>query len=132
VTRYLSAAGTYSEYRSAHHRARRRQYRIGDLIRKDLVFRIDAPPRMKVPRSSGHPTSSIRVDMGRPVLEDAHEALVAKVPGDHVFEHERDTEVRDCGADRIAHGAGGFITGSDFLMEGGVTAAYWFGELAPR
>jgi NAD(P)-dependent dehydrogenase (short-subunit alcohol dehydrogenase family) len=25
----------------------------------------------------------------------------------------------------------GFITGSDFLMDGGVTAAYWFGELAP-
>ena len=27
---------------------------------------------------------------------------------------------------------GGFITGSDFLMDGGVTSAYWFGELAPR
>ena len=27
---------------------------------------------------------------------------------------------------------GGFITGSDFLMDGGVTAAYWFGDLAPR
>jgi NAD(P)-dependent dehydrogenase (short-subunit alcohol dehydrogenase family) len=26
---------------------------------------------------------------------------------------------------------GGFITGSDFLMDGGVTAAYWYGELAP-
>jgi NAD(P)-dependent dehydrogenase (short-subunit alcohol dehydrogenase family) len=25
---------------------------------------------------------------------------------------------------------GGFITGSDFLMDGGVTAAYWFGGLA--
>ncbi|HEV7706464.1 MAG TPA: SDR family oxidoreductase [Gemmatimonadaceae bacterium] len=24
---------------------------------------------------------------------------------------------------------GGFITGSDFLMDGGVTASYWFGEL---
>jgi hypothetical protein len=24
---------------------------------------------------------------------------------------------------------GAFITGSDFLMDGGVTAAYWFGEL---
>jgi hypothetical protein len=23
-----------------------------------------------------------------------------------------------------------FITGSDFLMDGGVTAAYWYGELA--
>jgi len=29
-----------------------------------------------------------------------------------------------------SHGA--FITGSDFLMDGGVTAAYWFGELAPK
>lgn len=27
---------------------------------------------------------------------------------------------------------GSFITGSDFLMDGGVTAAYWFGELAPK
>lgn len=26
---------------------------------------------------------------------------------------------------------GQFITGSDFLMDGGGTAAYWFGELAP-
>jgi NAD(P)-dependent dehydrogenase (short-subunit alcohol dehydrogenase family) len=26
---------------------------------------------------------------------------------------------------------GGFITGSDFLMDGGVTASYFFGELAP-
>jgi NAD(P)-dependent dehydrogenase (short-subunit alcohol dehydrogenase family) len=27
---------------------------------------------------------------------------------------------------------GGFITGSDFLMDGGVTASYFFGELAPQ
>ena len=27
---------------------------------------------------------------------------------------------------------GGFITGSDFLMDGGVTAAFWFGELASK
>jgi NAD(P)-dependent dehydrogenase (short-subunit alcohol dehydrogenase family) len=27
---------------------------------------------------------------------------------------------------------GTFITGSDFLMDGGVTATYWFGELAPK
>ena len=26
---------------------------------------------------------------------------------------------------------GGFITGSDFLMDGGVTAAFRFGDLAP-
>ena len=26
---------------------------------------------------------------------------------------------------------GGFITGSDFLMDGGLTAAYRFGELGP-
>jgi hypothetical protein len=25
---------------------------------------------------------------------------------------------------------GGFITGSDFLMDGGVTAANWFGDIA--
>jgi hypothetical protein len=27
---------------------------------------------------------------------------------------------------------GGFITGSEFLMDGGVTAAYWYGDLAPK
>jgi len=27
---------------------------------------------------------------------------------------------------------GAFITGSDFLMDGGVTAAYWFGDLASK
>ena len=27
---------------------------------------------------------------------------------------------------------GGFITGSDFLMDGGVTAAHWYGDLAPQ
>jgi NAD(P)-dependent dehydrogenase (short-subunit alcohol dehydrogenase family) len=27
---------------------------------------------------------------------------------------------------------GAFITGSDFLMDGGVSAAYWYGELAPK
>jgi len=27
---------------------------------------------------------------------------------------------------------GAFITGSDVLMDGGVTAAYWYGELAPK
>jgi hypothetical protein len=26
---------------------------------------------------------------------------------------------------------GAFITGSDFLMDGGVTSSYWYGELAP-
>jgi hypothetical protein len=26
----------------------------------------------------------------------------------------------------------GFITGSDILIDGGVTAAYWYGELAPQ
>jgi NAD(P)-dependent dehydrogenase (short-subunit alcohol dehydrogenase family) len=27
---------------------------------------------------------------------------------------------------------GGFITGSDFLMDGGVTSSYWYGDLAPQ
>jgi len=27
---------------------------------------------------------------------------------------------------------GGFITGSDILMDGGVTSAYWHGKLAPQ
>ncbi|TFW06155.1 SDR family oxidoreductase [Oxalobacteraceae bacterium OM1] len=27
---------------------------------------------------------------------------------------------------------GTFITGSDFLMDGGVTASYWYGDLAPK
>lgn len=27
---------------------------------------------------------------------------------------------------------GAFTTGSDFLMDDGVTASYWYGELAPK
>jgi len=27
---------------------------------------------------------------------------------------------------------GAFITGSDFLMDGGVTASYWFGDLSSK
>jgi hypothetical protein len=27
---------------------------------------------------------------------------------------------------------GNFITGSDFLMDGGVTATYWYGDLSPN
>lgn len=27
---------------------------------------------------------------------------------------------------------GAFITGSDLLMDGGVTASYWYGELSPK
>lgn len=41
--------------------------------------------------------------------------------------------------DEVAHAGallmgedGAFITGSDFLMDGGVTAAYWYGDLAPK
>ncbi|WP_369800294.1 SDR family oxidoreductase [Pantoea sp. BL1] len=26
---------------------------------------------------------------------------------------------------------GGYISGSDFLMDGGVTASYWYGDLKP-
>jgi len=40
-------------------------------------------------------------------------------------------EVGAVGALLMGHD-GAFITGSDFLMDGGVTAAYWYGELAPR
>jgi NAD(P)-dependent dehydrogenase (short-subunit alcohol dehydrogenase family) len=40
-------------------------------------------------------------------------------------------EVATVGA-LLMGGDGGFITGSDFLMDGGVTASYWYGELAPQ
>jgi NAD(P)-dependent dehydrogenase (short-subunit alcohol dehydrogenase family) len=40
-------------------------------------------------------------------------------------------EVGSVGALLMGHD-GAFITGSDFLMDGGVTASYWFGELAPK
>jgi len=40
-------------------------------------------------------------------------------------------EVGNVGA-LLMENDGAFITGSDFLMDGGVTAAYWFGELAPQ
>ena len=38
-------------------------------------------------------------------------------------------EVANVGALLMGPG-GAFITGSDFLMDGGVTAAYWYGEIA--
>jgi NAD(P)-dependent dehydrogenase (short-subunit alcohol dehydrogenase family) len=40
-------------------------------------------------------------------------------------------EVANVGA-MLMGSEGAFITGSDFLMDGGVTAAYWFGDLAPK
>jgi hypothetical protein len=40
-------------------------------------------------------------------------------------------EVGNVGALLMGPG-GAFITGSDFLMDGEVTAAYWYGELAPK
>ena len=46
---------------------------------------------------------------------------------------------RICNPDEVGNVAallmgpdGAFITGSDFLMDGGVTAAYWYGGLAPK
>jgi hypothetical protein len=40
-------------------------------------------------------------------------------------------EVETAGA-LLMGAVGALITGSDILMDGGVTAAYWFGELAPK
>jgi Enoyl-(Acyl carrier protein) reductase len=40
-------------------------------------------------------------------------------------------EVGTLGALLLGPG-GAFITGSDFLMDGGVTASYFYGELAPE
>ncbi|NIG19645.1 MULTISPECIES: SDR family NAD(P)-dependent oxidoreductase [Pantoea] len=34
-------------------------------------------------------------------------------------------------ADLIMGPEGGYISGSDFLMDGGVTASYWYGDLKP-
>ena len=39
-------------------------------------------------------------------------------------------EVAEIGA-LLMGGGGSFVTGSDILMDGGVTAAYWYGDLAP-
>jgi hypothetical protein len=54
--------------------------------------------------------------------------------GSRIFVVDR---LRPCPPDEVgAVGAllmgpdGGFITGSDILMDGGVTAAYWYGDLA--
>jgi len=35
-------------------------------------------------------------------------------------------------ADLLMSERGAFITGSDFLMDGGVTASYWYGDLSPK
>ncbi|URZ00328.1 SDR family oxidoreductase [Clostridium felsineum] len=35
-------------------------------------------------------------------------------------------------AELLMSDSGAFISGSDFLMDGGVTASYWYGDLSPR
>jgi len=35
-------------------------------------------------------------------------------------------------ADLLMSEHSAFITGSDFLMDGGVTASYWYGDLTPN
>lgn len=41
-------------------------------------------------------------------------------------------EVANVAALLLLGSDGGFITGSDFLMDGGVTAVYRYGDLAPK
>ena len=48
-------------------------------------------------------------------------------PGFGVFQTPPDETIA---AVESALSVGGFITGSDILMDGAVTAAYWYGELA--
>jgi predicted dinucleotide-binding enzyme len=62
------------------------------------------------------------------------QAIVRRVSaGKHVLLADLRQENAEAAAKTLLMGPdGGFITGSDFLMDGGVTAAYWFGELAPR
>jgi len=63
-----------------------------------------------------------------------------RAPSGRVPAHDRDVRGWACRhagrggkCRRPAYGPdGGFITGSDFLMDGGVTASYWYGELAPK
>ena len=71
---------------------------------------------------------------GNIVLENAKVEMKLKIGGNEclmnnvkfVFSHE----IATVGA--LLFGPdGAFITGSDILMDGGVTAAYWYGELAP-
>ncbi len=35
-------------------------------------------------------------------------------------------------AELLMSDKGSFISGSDFLMDAGVTASYWYGDLAPE
>ncbi len=35
-------------------------------------------------------------------------------------------------ADLLVGERGGFITGGNFFMDGGVTASYWYGDLSPK
>ena len=51
--------------------------------------------------------------------------------GDDVFLRGTTRPQRDdCVGALLMGPDGGFITGSDFLMDGGVTASYWYGEVA--
>lgn len=50
---------------------------------------------------------------------------------DYNFHSNQQDEVGVVGA-LLMGSEGVFITGSDFLVEGGVTAAYWYGDLASK
>jgi hypothetical protein len=64
--------------------------------------------------------------VGNQSLERRLAVLVALAEAAHRGAHE----VGNVGALPMGPD-GAFITGSDFLMDGGVTASYRFGELAP-
>jgi NAD(P)-dependent dehydrogenase (short-subunit alcohol dehydrogenase family) len=59
---------------------------------------------------------------------DFYQTMLKKMPAGRVGTPD---EVAALAA-HIMGPEGGFIAGSDFLMDGGVTAAYWYGEFAPQ
>lgn len=66
--------------------------------------------------------------MGRRSLAISYEQLTADCVG--CRDSLRQANCRSCFS--VGPGRASHLTGSDLLMDGGVTASYYFGELAPQ
>ncbi|AHG20567.1 short-chain dehydrogenase [Chania multitudinisentens RB-25] len=78
-------------------------------ISPGIIFTPLANDELSGPRGAGYRTMLEKSPVGRGGTPDEVGALAALLMGPE----------------------GTFITGSDFLMDGGVTASYWYGDLAP-
>ncbi len=78
-------------------------------ISPGIIFTPLANDELNGPRGAGYRNMLAKSPVGRGGTADEVAALAALIIGPE----------------------GGYISGSDFLMDGGVTASYWYGDLKP-